>query len=91
MYFIRFIKVLSTVYLAFIGEDSINSTYFNLNNDNVFESLIVSLSLLLFPFIRGDVLPATLSPPHLLVFSTLLCLLSSSSRVCFINELLVRS
>ena len=25
-----------------------------------------------FPFVRGEVLPATFSPPHLLVFSTLL-------------------
>ena len=39
----------------------------------------VSLSLPLFPFIRGEVLPATFSLPHLLFFSTLLCLLSSSS------------
>ena len=37
------------------------------------------LSLFLFSlYIRGDVLPATCSPPHLIVFSTLLCLLSSS-------------
>ena len=40
-----------------------------------------SLSLPLFPFIRGEVLPATFSPPHLLFFSTLLCLLSSSSSL----------
>ena len=33
-----------------------------------------------FPFVRGEVLPATFSPHHLIVFSTLLCLLSSSSR-----------
>ena len=39
------------------------------------------LSLPLFPFIRGEVLPATFSPPHLLFFSTLLCLLSSSSSL----------
>ena len=32
-----------------------------------------------FPFVRGELLPATFSPPHLLVFSILLCLLSSSS------------
>ena len=25
-----------------------------------------------FPFVRGEVLPATFSPPHLIVFSTLL-------------------
>ena len=37
------------------------------------------LSLPLFLFVRGEVLPATFSPPHLIVFSTLLCLLSSSS------------
>ena len=40
-----------------------------------------SLSLPLFPFNRGEVLPATFSPPHLLFFSTLLCLLSSSSSL----------
>ena len=38
-----------------------------------------SLSLPLFPFISGEVLPATFSPPNLLLVSTLLCLLSSSS------------
>ena len=36
------------------------------------------LSLAIFPFVRGEVLPATSSPPHLLFFSILLCLLSSS-------------
>ena len=41
----------------------------------------LSLSLPLFPFIRGEVLPATFSPPHLLFFSTLLCLLPSSSSL----------
>ena len=41
----------------------------------------LSLSLPLFPFISGEVLPATFSPPHLLFFSTLLCLLSSSSSL----------
>ena len=30
-----------------------------------------------FPFVRGEVVPTTSSPPHLIVFSTLLCLLSS--------------
>ena len=44
------------------------------------KSLIVSLSSS-FPFVRGEVLPATFSPPHLIVFSTLLCLLSSSSSL----------
>ena len=34
-----------------------------------------------FPFVRGEVLPATFPPPHLIVFSTLLCLLSSSSSL----------
>ena len=37
------------------------------------------LSLSLFLFVRGDMLLATSSPPHLIVFSTLLCLLSSFS------------
>ena len=32
-----------------------------------------------FPFVRGEVLPAPFSPPHLIVLSTLLCILSSSS------------
>ena len=40
-----------------------------------------NLSLPLFPFIRGEVLPETFSPPHLLFFSTILCLLSSSSSL----------
>ena len=44
--------------------------------------LSTSLSrCLLFPFVRGEVLPATFSLPHLLFFSTLLCLLSSSSSL----------
>ena len=34
-----------------------------------------------FPFVRGNVLPATFLPPHLIVFSTLICLLSSSSNI----------
>ena len=40
---------------------------------------VIHLSLPLFPFVRGEVMPATVSLPHLLVFSTLLCLVSSSS------------
>ena len=40
-----------------------------------------NLSLPLLPFVRGEVLPATSSPPHLIDFSTLLCLLSSSSSL----------
>ena len=34
-----------------------------------------------FPFVGGDVLPATVSPPHLIVFSTLICLFSSYSSL----------
>ena len=34
-----------------------------------------------FSFVRGDVLPATSSQPHLIVFVTLLFLLSSSSII----------
>ena len=34
-----------------------------------------------FQFVRGEVLPATFSPPHLIVFSTLLCLLTRSSHL----------
>ena len=41
----------------------------------------VSLSIPLFPFVRGDVLPATSSPPHLITFPTLICILSSSSSL----------
>ena len=40
---------------------------------------IYNLSLPLFPFVIGEVLPATSSPLHLIVFSILLSLLSSSS------------
>ena len=54
----------------------------NVFNFNVFLlSLSLSLSLPLFPFVRGEVMPATFSLPHLLVFSTLLCLVSSSSSL----------
>ena len=42
---------------------------------------LIPPSLPLFPFIRGEVLPATFSLPHLLFFSTLLCLLSPSSII----------
>ena len=35
----------------------------------------------LVPFIRGEVLPTTSSPPHRIVFFTLLCLLSSFSSL----------
>ena len=45
------------------------------------ELLYVILSLPLFPFVKGEVLPATFSPPHLVIFSTLLCHLSSSSSL----------
>ena len=37
-----------------------------------------SLSLPLIPFVRGELLPANSSSPHLMVFSSLLCLFSSS-------------
>ena len=40
-----------------------------------------TLSLPRFPFVRRDVLSATSSLPHLIVFSTRLCLLSSSSSL----------
>ena len=46
------------------------------------ESLSLNQSLSSsFPFVRGVVLPATSSPSHPIVFSTLLCLLSSSSSL----------
>ena len=41
----------------------------------VYNITCLYLSLPLFPFIMGEVLSATFSPPHLLFFSTLLCLL----------------
>ena len=47
-----------------------------------------------FPFVRGEVLPATFSPPHLIVFSTLLCLVfffQSSSSPVFLASLLTQS
>ena len=54
----------------------------NVINDLVYHALGLCLSLSLsfsFPFVRGRVLSATSSPPHMIVFSTLPCLLSSSS------------
>ena len=52
---------------------------------------ILSFSLPLFPFVRGEVLLATFSPPHLIVFSTLLSPVfffqSSSSPACFTSHL----
>ncbi len=48
------------------------------------------LSLPLFPFVRVEVLPTTSSPPHLIVFSTLLFLQSSSSPA-FLTSLLTQS
>ena len=50
----------------------INITFLFLHEIIEFISLSSS-----FPFVRGEVLPANFPPPHLLVFSTLLCLLSS--------------
>ena len=49
-----------------------------------------------FLFVRGEVLPATFSPPHLIFFSTLLCLslvffFQSSSSPAFITSLLTQS
>ena len=41
----------------------------------------LSRCLPLFPFVRCEVLPANSSPPHLIVFSTILCLFSSSSSL----------
>ena len=49
-------------------------------NDNNHENCVYTY-VSSFPFVRGEVLPATFSPPHLIVFSTLLCLLSSSSSL----------
>ena len=49
-----------------------------------------TLSLPLFPFVGGEVLLATFSPPHLIVFSTLLCLVfffQSSSSPAFLTSL----
>ena len=46
-----------------------------------------------FPFVGGEVLPATSSPPHLIVFSTLLSLVffQSSSSPAFLTSLLTQS
>ena len=59
-----------------------NLSSLSLNNfSNIFEhcdNRDMGLSLPLFPFVTGEVMPATFSLPHLLVFSTLLCLVSSS-------------
>ena len=41
--------------------------------------IYIYIYLALFPFVRAEVLPATSSPPHLIVFSTVICLFSSSS------------
>ena len=53
------------------------------------------LSLPRFPFVRGEVLPATSSPPHLIVFSTLMSLVffffQSSSSPVFLTSLLTQS
>ena len=48
----------------------------NVINDSVYHALGLS-----FPFVMGRVLSATSSPPHLIVFSTLPCHLSSSSSL----------
>ena len=64
--------------MATVTETTVN------NNTNIFlnsNCKICPLSLPLFPFVRGEVLPATSSPPHMIVFSTLLCLVSSSSSL----------
>ena len=71
-------NVIMLTYVAFVVE--INSIQFN-----------STLSLPLFPFLRGEVLPATSSPPHLIVYSTLLCLfvfffLQSSSYPAFLTS-----
>ena len=57
-----------------------NPVCFSIETDHVvFDFSGLHLSLPLFPFVRGEVMPATCSLPHLLVFSTLLCIVSSSS------------
>ena len=84
-----------TVYLRFNvdrnldGNSDINIQGDNLEQVNTFKYLGTTLAengddaslSSSFPFVRGEVLPATFSPPHLIVFSTLLCLLSSSSSL----------
>ena len=46
------------------------------SGDRIHRDISLSSS---FPFVSGEVLPATVSPLHLIVFSTLLCLLSFTS------------
>ena len=53
-----------------------------------------ALSLPLFSFVMGEVLPATSSPPHLIVFSTLLSLVfffQSASSPAFLTSLFTQS
>ena len=52
----------------------------NVINDSVYHALGLSLSFS-FPFVMDRLLSATSPPPHLIVFSTLPCLLSSSSSL----------
>ena len=60
---------------------TLTSAYYPIPSFDLTLFITFQLSLPLFPFIRGEVLPATFSPPRLLFFSTLLCLLSSSSSL----------
>ena len=50
-------------------------------------------TLFLFPFVRGEVLPTTSSPPHLIVFSTIFSLvffIQSSSSPAFLTSLITQ-
>ena len=44
------------------------------------------ISLSRVPFVRGEVLPATSSTPHLIVFSTLLCILTPSLPLLLLSS-----
>ena len=69
----------STIFLSVLFRQ-VSGQYNKLFGVSCFGSISLALSFS-FPFIRGRVLSATSSPPHLMVFSTLPCLLSSSSSL----------
>ena len=61
---------------------------------HVHKQIHVPLSLPLFPFVSGEVLPATFSPPHLLVFPPPLSpvlFFQSPSSPAFFTSLLTQS
>ena len=69
----------STIFLSVLFRQ-VSGQYNKLFGVSCFGSISIALSFS-FPFIRGRVLSATSSPPHLMVFSTLPCFLPSSSTL----------